>query len=255
MRCMSRWRTRPCGIGPAPAADSYLNIDAVIDAVHRTGRRGDPSRLRLPVGECRLRRGLREAGVVFVGPPPGAIRAMGSKSEAKALDGASAGVPLVPGYHGDDQDDADLRAGGRPHRLSRAASRPSAGGGGKGMRRVDSAERLRRGAGRRAARGQGRLRRRPRADREISCCGRAMSRCRSSPTRHGNAVHLFERDCSVQRRHQKVIEEAPAPGLTAELRRRAGRGGGRGGQGRRLCRRRHRRVPARSERRSSTSWR
>ena len=136
----------------------------------------------------------------------------GIEGRGQGADAARTGVPLVPGYHGDDQD---------PARLLDEAERigfpvlikASAGGGGRGMRVVDSARRVRRGARRRKARGGSCLRRRPRADRKIPRSGRATSKSRSSPTRHGNTVHLFERDCSIQRRHQKVLEEAPAPGL------------------------------------------
>ena len=157
------------------------------------------------------------AGLVWVGPPPAAIRAMGLKDAAKRLM-AEAGVPVTPGYLGEDQS---------PDALAREAAaigwpvliKAVAGGGGKGMRRVDAAGGLRRRAGRRAKREAAvGLRRRPGAAREATSPGRATSRCRCSATRHGNVVHLFERDCSLQRRHQKVIEEAPAPGMDAATR-------------------------------------
>ena len=127
-------------------------------------------------------------------------------------------MPLVPGYHGDDQD-AGVPATRRPRDIGfPVLIKASAGGGGKGMRRVDSGGGLRRRARLVPARGRERLRRRPRAGREVRDCGRGTSRSRSSATRHGNCVHLFERDCSVQRRHQKVLEEAPAPGMTPSAR-------------------------------------
>ena len=130
--------TRPCGSGRRRPKDSYLDIDAVIDAVHRTGAEAIHPGYGFLSENAAFAQAVADAGAVFVGPPVGAIRAMGSKSEAKAIMGR-AGVPLVPGYHGDDQKDADLR---------RAADRTGypalikavAGGGGKGMRRVDRAE-------------------------------------------------------------------------------------------------------------------
>ena len=123
-------------------------------------------------------------------------------------------MPLVPGYHGDDNDPACWRA--RPRIGYPVLIKASAGGGGKGMRRVDR-RRLRRGARLVPARGQGQLRRRP-------CAGGALvTRPRHIEIQvfgdsHGNCVYLFERDCSVQRRHQKVLEEAPAPGMTTTRR-------------------------------------
>ncbi|HKX94175.1 MAG TPA: biotin carboxylase N-terminal domain-containing protein, partial [Methylibium sp.] len=160
-----------------------------------------------------------DAGIAFIGPPPGAIRAMGLKAESKRLMEA-AGVPLVPGYHGADQDGA---------LLAREAARigypvlikASAGGGGKGMRVVNAAAEFDAALAscrREAIASFGndavlveRYVQRPRHI-EIQVFGDA----------HGHCVHLFERDCSVQRRHQKVLEEAPAPGMTAERRREMG---------------------------------
>jgi len=196
-------------------ADSYLNIDAVIDAVHRTGAEAIHPGYGFLSENAGFAQAVADAGAVFVGPPVAAIRAMGSKSEAKAIMGR-AGVPLVPGYHGDDQ---------KGRRLRRAADRTGypalikavAGGGGKGMRRVDRAEDFRRGpAGAR------------REAKAAFADDRVLIEKYVLQPRHvevqvfadtqGNAVHLFERDCSIQRRHQKVVEEGPAPGLSAELR-------------------------------------
>ncbi|MCS6781456.1 MAG: ATP-grasp domain-containing protein, partial [Geminicoccaceae bacterium] len=164
-------------------------------------------------------RACERAGIVFVGPPAEAIAAMGDKAAAKSLL-AKAGVPVVPGYHGDNQDAAFLAAEAR--RIGYPVLvKASAGGGGKGMRVVERAadfhaalEAARREA--KAAFGDDRV-----------LLERYLLRPRHIEIqvfadRHGNVVHLFERDCSVQRRHQKVIEEAPAPGMTDERRRAMG---------------------------------
>ena len=202
-------------IGPAAAKDSYLNIDALIDAVHRTGAEAIHPGYGFLSENAAFAVAVAEAGAVFVGPPPSAIRAMGSKSEAKAIMGR-AGVPLVPGYHGDDQRDDDLR---------RAADRTGypalikavAGGGGKGMRRVDRAEDFAE-----ALAGARREAKAAFADDRVLIEKYVLQprhvEVQVFADTHGNAVHLFERDCSIQRRHQKVVEEAPAPGLSAELR-------------------------------------
>ncbi|TVP51502.1 MAG: acetyl/propionyl/methylcrotonyl-CoA carboxylase subunit alpha [Halomonas sp.] len=202
-------------LGPAAARESYLNIDAVIDAAKRTGTGAIHPGYGFLSENGAFVNALEQAGITFVGPPASAIAAMGDKSAAKARM-ANAGVPLVPGYHGDDQDDALLRSEadkiGYPVML-----KASAGGGGKGMRVVESTEAFQAaldGCRResKAAFGDDRMLIekylvQPRhVEVQVFC------------DRHGNGVYLFERDCSVQRRHQKVIEEAPAPGMTAELR-------------------------------------
>ncbi len=206
-------------IGPAAARDSYLRGDIILDVARRAGADAVHPGYGFLSENAGFAEACAEAGVVFVGPPPGAIRAMGGKSEAKALM-ERAGVPLVPGYHGAAQDAATLRAAalevGFPVLI-----KASAGGGGKGMRIVeregDLAEAVA-GAKREAASSFGddrvlieRYLRHPRHI-EIQVFADA----------HGNCVSLFERDCSIQRRHQKVIEEAPAPGMTAERRRAMG---------------------------------
>jgi 3-methylcrotonyl-CoA carboxylase alpha subunit len=202
-------------IGPAPARDSYLSIAAVIDAAHRTGAEAVHPGYGFLSENADFALACAEAGVAFVGPPPRAIRAMGSKSEAKAIMGR-AGVPLVPGYHGDEQAAATLRRAadriGYP-----ALIKAVAGGGGKGMRRVDRPEDFAE-----ALTGARREAEAAFADGRV-----LIEKCLPGP-RHievqvfadgqGNAVHLFERDCSIQRRHQKVVEEAPAPGLAPALR-------------------------------------
>jgi 3-methylcrotonyl-CoA carboxylase alpha subunit len=202
-------------IGPAAARESYLDAGRILEAARATGAQAiHPGYGFLAENEDFAER-CAEAGIVFIGPPPSAIRAMGSKSAAKALM-ERAEVPLTPGYHGDDQDPAFLA------REARRIGYPvlvkaSAGGGGKGMRRVDRAEDFDAALAsckREALQAFGddrvlleRYVLRPRHV-EIQVFGDA----------HGNCVHLFERDCSVQRRHQKVIEEAPAPGMTPERR-------------------------------------
>ncbi|WP_422101799.1 acetyl/propionyl/methylcrotonyl-CoA carboxylase subunit alpha [Vreelandella sp.] len=202
-------------LGPAAARESYLNVEAVIEAAKRTGTGAIHPGYGFLSENGTFVKALEQAGITFVGPPASAIAAMGDKSAAKARM-ANAGVPLVPGYHGDDQDDALLRTEadkiGYPVML-----KASAGGGGKGMRVVESGEGLKAaldGCRResKAAFGDDRMLIekylvQPRhVEVQVFC------------DRYGNGVYLFERDCSVQRRHQKVIEEAPAPGMTPELR-------------------------------------
>ena len=202
-------------IGPAPARDSYLRQDRILDAA----RKSSAEAIHPGYGFLSENAGFAEAviaeGLVWVGAPPAAIRAMGLKDAAKQRM-TKAGVPVTPGYLGDDQS---------PERLQREADaigypvliKAVAGGGGKGMRRVEQTEDF--------------------ADALASCRREAASSFGDervliekyilSP-RHievqvfgdtkGNVVHLFERDCSLQRRHQKVIEEAPAPGMDAATR-------------------------------------
>jgi 3-methylcrotonyl-CoA carboxylase alpha subunit len=202
-------------LGPAPARESYLNVDAVIAAARKTGATAIHPGYGFLSENAAFAEACAAAGIVFVGPPPGAIRAMGSKSEAKAIMGR-AGVPLLPGYHGADQDPKVIKRSaaeiGYPVML-----KASAGGGGKGMRRVETAaefDAALAGARREAMSSFG-------DDRML--VEKYLDRPRHIEMQvfadaHGNAVHLFERDCSIQRRHQKVLEEAPAPGMTAERR-------------------------------------
>ena len=202
-------------IGPAAARESYLVADKILAAARQTGAEAiHPGYGFLSENE-EFAQACEDAGISFIGPPASAIRAMGSKSAAKALM-EKAGVPLTPGYHGDRQE---------PEFLAQQADRigypvlikASAGGGGKGMRRVDDP-----------------------ADFEsaLASCKREALNAFSDEhvliekyvlkprhieiqvfgDKHGNCVYLFERDCSVQRRHQKVLEEAPAPGMTPERR-------------------------------------
>ncbi len=206
-------------LGPAAARESYLVAEKIVEACRRTGAQAVHPGYGFLSENADFAEALAANGIAFIGPPASAIRAMGSKSEAKKLMG-NAGVPLTPGYHGDDQTPALL------HREADAIGYPvlikaAAGGGGKGMRLVDRSEDF--------------------SDALGSCKREAISSFGNDHVliekyvtnpRHieiqvfadtrGNCVYLFERDCSVQRRHQKVLEEAPAPGMTPERRRQMG---------------------------------
>ncbi len=198
-------------IGPAAAAESYLVIAKIIDAAKRTGAEAIHPGYGFLAENAGFAEAIADAGLTFIGPPASAIRAMGGKSEAKALM-AEADVPLVPGYHGDDQ---------TPDVLARAATeigfplliKASAGGGGKGMKVVSEASGLTDAIASAQREAQASF-----GDPKV-----LIERYLATPRHveiqvfadsHGNCVHLFERDCSIQRRHQKVVEEAPAPGLT-----------------------------------------
>ncbi|NWG92512.1 MAG: acetyl/propionyl/methylcrotonyl-CoA carboxylase subunit alpha [Parvularculaceae bacterium] len=204
-------------IGPPQPAESYLRIDKIVDAARRTGAEAiHPGYGFLSENE-KFAAALEEAGIVFIGPTKESIRAMGSKSAAKDLM-EKAGVPTTPGYQGADQSYETFRREcariGYPVLL-----KATAGGGGKGMkiveREADLAEQLasaqREG---KSSFGDDRVlveKYIPRARHlEVQIVGDGM----------GNVVHFFERDCSVQRRHQKIIEEAPAPRLPADVRKR-----------------------------------
>ncbi|MDK9723712.1 MAG: acetyl/propionyl/methylcrotonyl-CoA carboxylase subunit alpha [Sterolibacteriaceae bacterium MAG5] len=202
-------------IGPAAARESYLVADKIVAACKQTGAQAvHPGYGFLSENE-EFAEALAANGIVFIGPPVSAIRAMGLKSESKKLM-EKAGVPLTPGYHGDEQAPEFLRqqadAIGYPVLI-----KASAGGGGKGMRAVYKSEEFTDALAsckREAASSFGdehvlieKYLQRPRHI-EIQVFGDT----------HGNCVYLFERDCSVQRRHQKVLEEAPAPGMTPERR-------------------------------------
>tara|TARA_R110002049_G_scaffold309107_1_gene517049 strand:+ start:49483 stop:51486 length:2004 start_codon:yes stop_codon:yes gene_type:complete len=204
---------------PAPK-DSYLRTDRLLDVIAQSGADAVHPGYGFLSENAGFADALEKAGCVFVGPPASAIRAMGSKSEAKKIMG-KAGVPLVPGYHGADQEPDFLAAEaekiGYPVLI-----KASAGGGGKGMRAVETASDFK--------------------DALISCKREAQSsfgddhclieklivtprhvEIQVFADSHGNAVYLFERDCSLQRRHQKVIEEAPAPNMGEELRAQMGK--------------------------------
>ncbi len=206
-------------IGGPLARDSYLKIDAIIEAAKKTGAEAIHPGYGFLSENAAFAEACAKAKIVFVGPPPTAIRAMGGKSEAKALM-AKAHVPLVPGYHGEDQ---------APAVLEKAADKigypvlikASAGGGGKGMKVAESKPVFRdqlASAKREAQSSFG-------DDRVL--IEKYLVKPRHVEIQvfadaHGDCVYLFERDCSIQRRHQKVIEEAPAPGMAEALRRRMG---------------------------------
>jgi 3-methylcrotonyl-CoA carboxylase alpha subunit len=206
-------------IGPASPKESYLRAERIIEAAKATGAQAvHPGYGFLSENE-EFAQACADAGIVFIGPPPSAIKAMGLKAESKRLM-AQAGVPLVPGYHGADQAPALLKreadAIGYPVLI-----KASAGGGGKGMRIVAKADEF---------------------DAALASCKREainsfgddavlIERYVTKPRHieiqvfgdsHGNCIYLFERDCSVQRRHQKVLEEAPAPGMSEARRREMG---------------------------------
>jgi 3-methylcrotonyl-CoA carboxylase alpha subunit len=206
-------------IGPASPKESYLRAERIIEAAKATGAQAvHPGYGFLSENE-EFAQACTDAGIVFIGPPPSAIKAMGLKAESKRLM-AQAGVPLVPGYHGADQAPALLKreadAIGYPVLI-----KASAGGGGKGMRIVAKADEF---------------------DAALASCKREainsfgddavlIERYVTKPRHieiqvfgdsHGNCIYLFERDCSVQRRHQKVLEEAPAPGMSEARRREMG---------------------------------
>jgi 3-methylcrotonyl-CoA carboxylase alpha subunit len=206
-------------LGPAAARESYLVADKILAAAKRTGAQAVHPGYGFLSENADFSEACAATGITFIGPPASAIRAMGSKSEAKKLM-SKAAVPLTPGYHGDDQTPTLLHKEadqiGYPVLIKAAA-----GGGGKGMRLVEKSEDF--------------------LDSLASCKREAISSFGNdhvliekyiTQPRHieiqvfadtqGNCVYLFERDCSVQRRHQKVLEEAPAPGMTPALRQQMG---------------------------------
>ena len=206
-------------LGPAPARESYLDIDKVLAAAKSSGADAVHPGYGFLSENAAFCRACEDAGIIFVGPPASAIDAMGSKSAAKRIM-EEAKVPLVPGYHGTNQDEGILA--GHAERIGYPVLlKAAAGGGGKGMRRVDDAKEFHQAL--QAAKRE--------AQNAFGDDLMLLERYVVSP-RHveiqvfcdqqGNGVYLFERDCSIQRRHQKVVEEAPAPGLSEELRARMG---------------------------------
>jgi acetyl/propionyl-CoA carboxylase alpha subunit len=202
-------------IGPAPARESYLDQEKILAAARQTGAQAIHPGYGFLSENANFAQAVMAAGLVWIGPPPSAIRAMGLKDAAKKLM-AQAGVPVTPGYLGEDQSLRRLQAEadliGYPVLIKAVA-----GGGGKGMRKVESSADFEAGLAscrREAASSFG-------DDRVL--LEKYINRPRHIEVQvfadsHGNAVHLFERDCSLQRRHQKVIEEAPAPGMDVATR-------------------------------------
>ena len=229
-------------LGPSPAAESYLRMDAILGAAATTGAEAIHPGYGFLAENAAFAEAVETAGLVWVGPPAAAMRALGDKARAKALAEAN-GVPVLPGYHGEAASDEELaaRAAGIGFPLLVKAS---AGGGGRGMRVVRSADALPEalaGARREAAAAFGddrllleRYLELPRHV-EVQVLGDA----------HGTLVHLGERECSVQRRHQKLIEESPSPAVSAVLRNGDGRRGTPADPRGRVPERRDRRVPAR----------
>jgi 3-methylcrotonyl-CoA carboxylase alpha subunit len=206
-------------LGPPPPRESYLNGEAIIAAAKATGAQAIHPGYGFLSENAAFAEAVAVAGLTFIGPPPAAIRAMGSKSESKLIMGR-AGVPLVPGYHGKDQTDALLAreaAGiGFPVLI-----KASAGGGGKGMRIVERGDEFA------AALASARREAKSGFGDDTVLLEKYLTEPRHIELQvfadtQGNCVHLFERDCSVQRRHQKVLEEAPAPGMAPERRREMG---------------------------------
>ncbi len=202
-------------VGSGPAKQSYLNADAIIAIAKRSAAQAIHPGYGFLSENPDFAEAVTKAGLIFIGPPASAIRAMGLKDQARALM-QKAGVPILPGYNGENQN---------TDHLAREAARtgypvlikPVAGGGGKGMHRVDDAAAFPNAlatARREAASSFG-------DDRVL--LEKFLPRARHIEIQifadaHGNTIHLFERDCSLQRRHQKVIEEAPAPGMTEDIR-------------------------------------
>jgi 3-methylcrotonyl-CoA carboxylase alpha subunit len=204
-------------IGPAPARESYLDIARVLAAARAAGADAIHPGYGFLAENAAFAQACLDAGFTFVGPPPAAIAAMGSKIDAKTRL-AAAGVPMLPGYAGPEQELAQLAAAGRRVGLP-LIIKPAAGGGGKGMQIVRAESEL--AAALAAAR---RL-----AESAFGDGALLLERYLAAPRHlevqvfadtHGNCVHLGDRDCSLQRRHQKLIEEAPAPALPDALRER-----------------------------------
>ncbi|MES0813017.1 biotin carboxylase N-terminal domain-containing protein [Roseibium sp. SCPC15] len=210
-----RMADQAVAIGPAPAGESYLCTDKILEAARLTGAQAVHPGYGFLSEQPDLVEGCAAQGLVWVGPHLEAITSMGSKIAAKKI-ALEAGVPCIPGYAGEDQSDAALVAAAHEIGLP-VMVKASAGGGGKGMRAVFEPidlEAAIRAARTEAARSFGddrllieRLIRNPRHV-EVQLLG----------DKHGNVIHLFERDCSVQRNHQKILEEAPAPNLTEATR-------------------------------------
>jgi 3-methylcrotonyl-CoA carboxylase alpha subunit len=206
-------------IGPAEPRQSYLAIDRLIEAAQKSGADCVHPGYGFLSENVSFVEACNEAGIAFVGPPPEAIRAMGVKDRAKTLM-QNAGVPVVPGYHGDLQDAKFLKQ--KAYEIGYPVLiKPASGGGGRGLRRVHKHadfDAALDGATREAAMAFGSSR----VLIEKYIPGPRHIEIQVFADRHGNVIHLGERDCSLQRRHQKVVEEAPASGMTPDLRARMG---------------------------------
>jgi len=207
-------------IGPAPAAQSYLCGDKIIAAALASGAQAIHPGYGFLSENADFADAVTEAGLVFVGPPAAAIRAMGLKDAAKALV-EKAGVPVVPGYHGARQEadflESEAERIGYPVLIKAVA-----GGGGKGMRKVERREDFTAALASAQREGQASFGD-PRVLIERYITAPRHIEMQIFADQHGHVLHLFERDCSLQRRHQKVIEEAPAPGMTDDVREAMGR--------------------------------
>ena len=202
-------------IGPAPVSESYLNADAILDAAMRTGASAIHPGYGFLAENADFAEAVIKAGIVWVGPPPDAIRAMGDKAAAKRLL-AKADVPMVPGYHGEDQSDKALQKAavdiGFPLMIKAAA-----GGGGRGMRRAHSYSTFMEALTTARSEAKNAFG----SDEVILeklIEGARHIEVQVFADRFGRTTHLGERDCSVQRRHQKIIEEAPSPVVSRDLR-------------------------------------
>src|SRR5579863_2091064 len=206
-------------IGPPPVQQSYLNIDAVLTAAKVAHADAVHPGYGFLSQNAAFARACAEAGLVFVGPPAAAIEAMGNKARAKALM-ATAGIACVPGYRGPDQSDDKFLAEGRRIGFPLMV-KAAAGGGGRGMRLVAAVDDLSNALQRARSEANSAF------GSDELILERAIADARHVEIQvfadgHGNVVHLGERDCSIQRRHQKVIEETPSPVVSAQLRARIG---------------------------------
>ncbi len=211
-----------CRIGPAPARESYLKIEAILDAAKNLNADAIHPGYGFLAENAEFAQAVMDAGLIWIGPPPAAMRSMGNKAGAKRLL-ADRGVPMLPGYQGKEQDHATLLKEaariGMPLMIKAAA-----GGGGRGMRLVTDACEIESSL----------ARARSEAEQAFGSGELILERALIAP-RHieiqvfadtqGNVIHLGERDCSVQRRHQKIIEETPSPAMTPELREQMGKAG------------------------------
>ncbi len=206
-------------LGPSPASESYLHVERLMDAAARTGADAVHPGYGFLAEQAHFAEAVGQAGLVFIGPPPAAIRAMGEKTEARRRM-AKAGVPIVPGTT-EAADDAEAAVAASAEVGYPVLLKAAAGGGGKGMRVARSADEVRKGFQQAASEARSAF-----GDDRIYV-ERFVERPRHVEIqvladRFGNTIHLGERECSVQRRHQKLIEESPSPAVDLDLRLRMG---------------------------------